>query len=109
MPTLPIISKKKSIFHMNIASLNLHKEELETSLSLLDNKFDIIGITETKFIKGIAPIIDPKLPGYKHHHTPTESTKGGVLMYIREGISYKRRGNLENMMYKAKELESVFL
>ena len=108
MPTLPIISKKKSIFHMNIASLNLHKEELETSLSLLDNKFDIIGITETKFIKGIAPIIDPKLPGYKHHHTPTESTKGGVLMYIREGISYKRRGNLENMMYKAKELESVF-
>ena len=107
MPTLPM-SKKKSIFHMNIASLNLHKEELETSLALLDNKFDIIGITETKFIKGVAPIIDPKLPGYKHHHTPTESTKGGVLMYIREGISFKRRGNLENMMYKAKELESIF-
>ena len=93
---------------MNIASLNLHKEELETSLSLLETKFDIIGISETKFIKGITPIIDPKLPGYKHHHTPTESSKGGVLMYIREGISFTRRGNLENMMYKAKELESVF-
>ena len=108
MPTLPTVNQKKSIFHMNIASLNLHKEELETSLSLLDTKFDIIGITETKFIKGVAPIIDPKLPGYKHHHTPTESSKGGVLMYIREGISYTRKGNLENTMYKSKELESVF-
>ena len=100
--------KKKAIFHLNIASLNLHKEELETSLSLLGTKFDIIGISETKFIKGTAPIVDPKLPGYKHHHTPTESTKGGVLMYIREGLSYSRRGKLENLMYKSKELESIF-
>ena len=38
-------SKKKAIFHLNIASLNLHKEELVTSLSLLDTKFDIIGIS----------------------------------------------------------------
>ena len=48
------------------------------------------------------------MPGYKHHHTPTESTKGGVLMYIREGLSYSRRGKLENLMYKSKELESIF-
>ena len=100
--------KKKSIFHLNIASLNLHKEELETSLSLLNFKFDIIGISETKFIKGTAPTTDPKLPGYEHHHVPTESTKGGVLMYIREGLTYRRRGKLENLMYKSKELESIF-
>ena len=92
---IPLTEKRKSIFHMNIASLNLHKEELETSLSLLSFQFDIIGITETKFIKGIAPIVDPKLPGYKHHHTPTESSKGGVLMYIRENLNFKRRGTLK--------------
>ena len=61
--------KSKALYHMNIASLNLHKDELETALSLLDFQFDVIGITETKFIKGIAPIIDPSLTGYKHYYT----------------------------------------
>ena len=82
---------------MNIASLNV-----------LSFQFDIIGITETKFIKGIAPITDPKLTGYKHHHTATESSEGGALMYIRENLKLKGRGDLENLMYKPRELESVF-
>ena len=37
------------MFHMNIASLGLHKEELEAALSLLEVDFDIIhhfGITD---------------------------------------------------------------
>ena len=29
-------------------------------------------------------------------------------MYIRENLNYKRRGDLENLMYKPEELESVF-
>ena len=36
-----------SMFHLNIASLGLHKEELVTSLSLLD--FDFVGIAITYF------------------------------------------------------------
>ena len=40
---------------MNIASLGLHKEELETVLSLLDLEFDVIGITETKLFEGGGP------------------------------------------------------
>ena len=40
--------KKFSILHLNIASLSLHKEELEIVLTLLDFKFEIIGISETK-------------------------------------------------------------
>ena len=31
------------MFHMNIASLGLHKEELEAALSLLEVDFDVIG------------------------------------------------------------------
>ena len=37
--------KKKrdiSLFHMNIASLSKHKEELDTILSMLDHRFDFI-------------------------------------------------------------------
>ena len=45
-----------SMFHMNIASLGLHKEELEAALALLEVDFDIIAITETKIIKDINPI-----------------------------------------------------
>ena len=54
-----------------------NKQELQTILSLLDFKFDIIGLTETKIIKGIPPLFDPKINGYKSFSTPTESDKGG--------------------------------
>ena len=48
-------SNEFSLFHLNIASLAKHKVELETSLNMLKYKFDIIGLTETKIIKGISP------------------------------------------------------
>ncbi len=101
--------KNKALCHMNIASLNLHKDELETALSLLEFQFDVIGITETKFLKGIAPIKDPSLTGYKHYHTPTESSKGGALLYVKDSLVFDRRDDLEKLMYKSKELESVFI
>ena len=102
-------NKNKAIFHMNIASLNLHREELETALSLLNFEFDVIGITETKFMKGVAPIVDPSLSGYSHYHTPTESSKGGALVYVRDSLTCNRRSDLEGIMYKSKLLESVFI
>ena len=42
-----------SSFHLNIASLSKHKEELETILNMIDLKFDILGITETKIKSNI--------------------------------------------------------
>ena len=102
--------KNKSIFHMNIASLSKHKEELEAALSLLDFQFDIIGITETKIQKGVTPVISPALDGYHTPvSTPTESTKGGALIYVKQPLVYNRREDLEKIMYKSKELESVFV
>ena len=44
-------SKYFSAFHLNIASLTKHYDELQTLLSLLDVNFSVIGITETKFTK----------------------------------------------------------
>ena len=61
------------MFHLNLASLGLHKDELVTTLSLLDFEFDIIAISETKIKAGIIPIYDLSLPGYLPHQTPTES------------------------------------
>ena len=107
---IPNLQKNnKSMFHLNIASLGLHKDELVTALSLIDLKFDVIAVTETKIKKGILPIYDPGIPGYEMRQTPTESDKGGALLYIRDNIDFKRRTDLEKICYKPKNLESVFI
>ena len=98
-----------SLFHLNIASLAKHKEELETLLALLGYNFDIIGITETKLMKDSPPIIDINFNGYNCYHTPTESTKGGAMLYIQEEVNCKPRVDLDKIVYKSKELESVFI
>ena len=96
-----------SMFHLNMASLGLHKDELVTSLSMLDFEFDMIAVTETKIKAGIDPTYDLSLQGYKHYQTPTESDKGGVIIYVKNHIDIKRRKDLEEKMYKSRELESV--
>ena len=98
-----------SFFHLNIASLQKHKEELESTLNMIDLKFDILGITETKLRKGREPLIDVNLAGYKTFSTTTEATKGGALIYVSDHLSTKPLKDLDNLMYKPKQLESVFL
>ena len=99
-----------SLFHINIASLGLHKEELIAAISLTNLEFDIIAISETKIMKNTTPTYDITLPGYKEpFHTPTESHKGGVLIYVKENLDVKRRNDLESKMYEAGMLESVFI
>ena len=98
-----------SMFHLNIASLGAHKDELTAAISLTNTEFDIIAISETKIIKGQTPTYDITLPGYKEYSTPTESTKGGVIIYIKNAINVKRRTDLESKMYEPGNLESVFL
>ena len=110
--SIPIPSSSNcnlSIFHLNLASLSLHKDELVTSLSLLEIEFDMIALTETRIRAGIDPTYELSLKGYNHYQTPTESVKGGVIIYIKNDIDVKRRTDLENKMYKSCELESVFL
>ena len=51
-----------SLFHMNIASLSLHFDELKILLNQLGHDFNIIGITETKFQTNIPPT-NCDLPG----------------------------------------------
>ena len=75
---------------------------------MLDFKFDIICFSESKIIKGIPPKTDISIDGYQELlSTPTESTKGGVLIYVRDGIKAKPRPDLT--VYRRKELESLFI
>ena len=61
---------------------------IRTRLELLSFEFDIIAISENKIIKDIDPNYDINLPGYHDPFSiPTESTKGGVMIYCKDTIS----------------------
>ena len=97
-----------SLFHLNIASLSLHFDELKNLLDLLGHDFDIIGITETKFQSTVPPI-NCDLPGYTFVHTPTESENGGALLYVPNDLHFIECPKLDALIYKSKELESKFI
>ena len=99
--------EKLSILHQNISSLPLHVNELESLLSKFNQRFDCLGITESRIRKNKLPINNIELKGYNIEQTETESKCGGTLLYIKEGINYQIRPDLQ--IYKSKELESVFI
>ena len=100
---------KFSLVHLNIASLSLHKEELENVLNILNFKFDVIGISETKIKKGNDPDYKVSIDGYQQFSTPTESDKGGVILYISKQYFCKPRKDLDSILYKRYALESIFV
>ena len=100
--------KHFSILHLNIHSLEFHIEELRVALKLIQHKFDFICITESKLHKNSEPKTDITIDGYQYPvGTPSEASKGGVLIYSKEGIDFRPRDDLT--IYKSKELESYFI
>ena len=69
---------------------------------MLDFKFDIIGITETKLLKHTKPKFDIEMKGYKCYHIDTESEKGGSLIYVSDTINSKQRPDLELLFINLK-------
>ena len=49
---------------------------------MLNFKFDVIGLCETKLQKDIKPKYDVEIQGYKLLSTPSEAEKGGTNLYI---------------------------
>jgi len=95
-----------SVFHLNIASLQFHFEELKILLAMLDFDFDCIMITETKLQKSAPPKININIPNYHIFHTPTEASKGGSLIYISNKLISKPRKDLE--IYEPMKVETTF-
>ena len=96
-----------SSFHLNIASLQAHIDELKVALKVLDFSFDVIGITESKINSKIKPTYDITLENYRPEQTPTEGEKGGTVLYISNSLQYKRRPDLE--VYVPKTIETTFV
>ena len=94
-------------FHLNIASLGCHKDELEELLSIIEFKPDIIGLSETKILKGQTPIYDIGIEGNKKFFTPTESDI--IIIYFNENLNGDHRKDLDNLFYRSNKLESTFV
>ena len=106
--SLQVNSDKFSLFHMNIASLSTHLDELKILLGQLGHDFSIIGITETKFQINNPPT-NCDLSGYSFIHTPTEGEKGGALLYVPNHLQFIERSDLDTIAYKSRKLESKFI
>ena len=96
-----------SVLHINIVSLSAHIDDLRTLLSFLDYPFDIIGISETKIRDDSHQITNLSLDGYSFEFTSTESHFGGVGLFVKNGINYKKRDDLSKSYRDISE--SIFI
>ena len=92
---------------MNISSLTYNIDQLHTLLSEININFDLIGITKSRLKKDTTRTTNIDIKGYTFEHTPTETSCGGSLLYIKDTLKYICRKDLQ--IYKAAELESTFI
>ena len=95
-----------SIAHLNISSLSFHLDNLKNLINSLDNRFDVIGISESR-LRDQNDHLNVDLDNYRIVHCPTDSNKGGSLLYISNQLDFVERPDLQ--IYQAKDLESVFV
>ena len=94
-----------SMFHINLRSLSAHLEELQLLFKSLKAKFNVIAISETKeqsegFLKNVS------LDGYTIHSQHSNSSAGGVALYLRNNLDYIIREDLNAL---ENEFETIWV
>ena len=83
------------LMHVNIASLDAHIDDLRTALSRLQFDFDIIGVSEHKIHEDGAPSNNIDIQGYQNFdYTPTSTAYGGCGFFVKLGLDYIPRKDL---------------
>lgn len=101
-------STKLSLFHLNISSLPLHFDDLNNLLNSLDHRFDFIGITETRISTPHIPN-DICLDNFSYFHTPSDCSNRGALIYYQKHLNVIKRPDLDKILFKSRQLESIFI
>ena len=97
-----------SFFHVNIASLDKHINDLKLILALINHKFDVIGISEHKIFKDTLPSQNIQIPGYNEFiFEPTETACGGTGFFIKDNLDFVRRNYLA--INSPSDYESTFI
>ena len=87
--------------------MSYHVDHLVPLITNCITKPKVIGISESRTRTGRPPFSNINIDNYICEHTPTESSKGGTLVYINKSLKYKLRKNLN--LKKPKEIESTFI
>ena len=58
------------------------------------NKPKIIGTSECRIRTGRPPLSNINMKNYSYEYNPTESSKGGTLLYIDQNLRYRSRSGL---------------
>ena len=94
LSTLSTSENDLSLFHMNVRSLSLHFDELISTLSTLKINFDIIGLSETWNSIENPVKTNVQIPGYSYFPYQSHSQNGGVVLYVKSGLSPTPRPDL---------------
>lgn len=98
-------SHQVRIFHINTQSMASSFDELLATID--EYPFDIATMSETLLKDNPLLLLCVTIPSYSHVFRNHNKIRGGdVGAYLREGISYKRRIDIENI---APDLEHLFL
>ena len=81
-----------SLFHINIRSIRCNFSRLTNLLSSINNKFSIIGISET-WLQDSSHTVDIEGYNFVHNYRPDRSG-GGVGLYLTTELEYKFRNDL---------------
>ena len=108
-PLQPDYHSSFGMFHVNMASLNKHIDDLRLIISLLEYKFDIIGISEHKIKKGDVPTANVDIPGYETFVIRTNGlfTWWNWFLSKKSNINYTERTDLA--LNSSGNFESIFI
>ena len=70
------------LLHMSFSSVSCHIDDLNTLTTNCKNKTKVIGISECRIKNDRLLLSNINMNNNSHEYTPTESFKGGTLLYI---------------------------
>ena len=77
---------------MNIRRLLRHYDELLGLLSNVNVDFKVIGPSEIKLSKDVPVRSNIDIPGYKFHYTCSNSSVGGLGIYVKCNMTVNKMG-----------------
>ena len=84
-----LFDKKKGLLICSLSAPSLLKPKVEIEMLLRENKIDILALNETKISETVCDSLI-SIEGYNHEHYDKNRNGGGVLVYIKDTITYDR-------------------
>ena len=78
-----------SYFHFKVRSLGKNKHKLDDFFLMTEATPTFIAISETKLKSNY--ILNVDIPGFNFIHNPSQTSSGGVGLYINSNLTYQPR------------------